>query len=157
MPQNDAVSKALSSAKSTLSHANAAFPSPKAAPAPTTAQKVTAPAKAPTTMDELNAKTANVNQYIKSLPKMHTGGPVMADGAYQLKAGEHVLTAAETKKAHKHALMAVGMKSLAKASPMTAGQPKVVDAAHKMPQKKITSGVTVRPEKNQSAKIAVKK
>ena len=49
------------------------------------------------------------------LGSMHTGGPVMADGAYQLKAGEHVLTAAEATKAKRHALMASGMKSLAKA------------------------------------------
>jgi hypothetical protein len=48
-------------------------------------------------------------------PKMHTGGPVMADGTYQLKAGEHVLTAPEAAKARKHAIMASGIKSLAKA------------------------------------------
>lgn len=45
---------------------------------------------------------------------MHNGGPVLADGAYRLKAGEHVLTAPEATKARKHALMASGMKSLAK-------------------------------------------
>jgi hypothetical protein len=45
---------------------------------------------------------------------MHTGGPVHADGAYQLKAGEHVLTAPEAAKARTHALAASGMKSLAK-------------------------------------------
>lgn len=49
------------------------------------------------------------------LGSMHTGGPVMADGAYNLKAGEHVLTAPEAAKAKKHALMASGIKSLAKA------------------------------------------
>jgi lysophospholipid acyltransferase (LPLAT)-like uncharacterized protein len=46
--------------------------------------------------------------------KMHNGGPVMADGVYRLKAGEHVLTAPEAAKAKKHAMMASGMKSLAK-------------------------------------------
>jgi hypothetical protein len=50
----------------------------------------------------------------QSIPRMHNGGPVLSDGAYQLKAGEHVLTAAEAAKAKKHAIMAAGIKSLVK-------------------------------------------
>jgi hypothetical protein len=65
---------------------------------------------------ELKAKADNIDSYMKALPKMHNGGPVLADGGYQLKAGEHVLTAAEALKARKHALMASGMNSLAKPS-----------------------------------------
>jgi hypothetical protein len=49
-------------------------------------------------------------------PKMHSGGSVKADGDYNLKAGEHVLTEPEAKLARKHALMFSGMKSLAHAS-----------------------------------------
>lgn len=56
----------------------------------------------------------NVLQRQAVLGSMHTGGPVMADGAYRLKAGEHVLTEPEAKMARKHAMMASGMKSLAK-------------------------------------------
>lgn len=49
----------------------------------------------------------------------HKGGEIPADGTYKLKAGEHVLTAAEAAKARKHALMVSGMKSLAKAASKT--------------------------------------
>jgi hypothetical protein len=103
---------ALSDAKAALAHANAAFPSPKAAPA-----APAAPAKAtPTLGDELNAKAGMVQKGRQALgaPKMHSGGPVLSDGTYQLQAGEHVLTAAEAVKARKHAIMASGMKSLTK-------------------------------------------
>lgn len=48
----------------------------------------------------------------------HKGGEIPADGNYKLKAGEHVLTAAEAAKARKHALMVSGMKSLALAAPV---------------------------------------
>lgn len=67
--------------------------------------------------DETAAATSlkgNQQQSQAILGTLHTGGPVMADGAYKLKAGEHVLTAAEATKARKHALMASGIKSLAK-------------------------------------------
>jgi hypothetical protein len=70
-----------------------------------------------TNYDSTAAATSTKGNQLQSqsiLGSMHTGGPVMADGAYRLKAGEHVLTAAEAKKAQKHALMASGMKSLAK-------------------------------------------
>ena len=71
----------------------------------------------------LAANRANVEAYAKQYPKMHNGGPVPADGVYQMKKGEHVLTEAEAKKARKYALMGAGMKSLAKAAP------KVIKAA----------------------------
>ena len=87
-----------------------------------------------------------------AVPKRHNGGPVLKDGAYALKAGEHVLTAKEAEKARKHALMASGLKSLAKPAPKTAGEP----AAKKMGGKKTTTGITIRDEKNQAAKIADK-
>ena len=51
------------------------------------------------------------------IPMRHKGGPIPKDGPYNLKAGEHVLTAKEADKARKHALMASGMKSLAKPAP----------------------------------------
>lgn len=57
------------------------------------------------------ASTARANAV--QPPKMHKGGPVEADGVYELKAGEHVLTQPEAEKARKHAMLAVGMKSLA--------------------------------------------
>jgi hypothetical protein len=151
---DDAVSKALASAKATLAHANAAFPTADkpAAPAP----KAPAAKPAPTLGDELAAKATMVGKARGALgvPRMHNGGPVPADGMYQLKAGEHVLTAPEAEKARKHALMAVGMKSLTK--PASKGQPNKMDAAHKMPEKKKTTGITVRSEKNQAAKIVDK-
>jgi hypothetical protein len=105
---------ALSDAKAALAHANTSFPSPKAA---TGAATPAAPAKAtPTLGDELNAKAGMVQKgrQAAGLPKMHSGGPVLSDGAYQLKAGEHVLTEPEAKLARKHAILASGLKSLAK-------------------------------------------
>jgi hypothetical protein len=151
MAQQDAVSNA----KAVLAHANQKFPSPAPKPAAPVA-KPTAKA-APTVGDELKSKSDNVNQYIQSLPKMHKGGEIPEDGAYQMKAGEHVLTAAEAQKARKHALMAAGMKSLAKTSPKkkTMGEPTENDELVKRPEKKATSDIRIRSEKNQSAKIKV--
>ena len=103
---------ALADAKAALAHANKTFPSPAPKPAPVVKSPMPAP-KAPSLGEELGAKTRNINEYVNA-PKMHKGGPVLADGVYSMKAGEHVLTAAEADKARKHALMAVGMKSLAK-------------------------------------------
>ena len=155
------VNSMLAAAKGTLAHAEKSFPSsgapssgaPKSA---TPAAKPAATAKpAPSLGDELKAKAANVDTYVRviGLPKMHNGGPVATDGAYNLKAGEHVLTAPEAAMARKHAMMAVGMKSLAKPA---GGSPTKTDAALKKPEKKSTSSMTIRPEKNQGAKIADK-
>lgn len=109
---------ALSDAKAALAHANAAFPSPKAAPVAAAATKAAtaAPSNPPGIGAELKAKAGMVAKGRQALdtPKMHGGGPVLSDGAYQLKAGEHVLTAPEAAKARQHALMASGMKSLTK-------------------------------------------
>jgi DsbC/DsbD-like thiol-disulfide interchange protein len=104
---------ALTAAKQALAHADKAFPS-TATPS-VAAPKVSA-ATAPSIGQELAAKKTMVDKAMSALPKMHNGGPVKVDGSYQLKAGEHVLTEAEAKKARKHALMASGMKSLAKPS-----------------------------------------
>ncbi len=105
---------ALSDAKAALDAANRAFPtaakSSGAAPAP----KVVAKPVAPNLGQELVAKKTMVDKARQALPKMHNGGTVPADGDYNLKAGEHVLTAPEAAKARSHALMASGMKSLAK-------------------------------------------
>lgn len=101
----------VSNAKAALASANKAFPSPAKAPAPK-AQPAAPVVHPPTVGDELKAKADNVNQYMNA-PKMHKGGPVMADGVYTLRAGEHVLAKGEADKARKHALMASGVKSLA--------------------------------------------
>jgi len=58
---------------------------------------------------------AGLSAAASTVPKMHKGGPVKTSGSYNLKAGEHVLTASEAELAKKHALLASGMKSLAKA------------------------------------------
>lgn len=105
---------ALSDAKAALAKAEKEFPSPAkstvAAPAPKAAAKPITPNMG----QELAAKKTMVDKAQKALPKLHNGGTVATDGAYRLKAGEHVLTAPEAAKARSHALMASGMKSLAK-------------------------------------------
>jgi hypothetical protein len=156
---NDPVSDALASAKGALAHANAAFP-PAAKPAAKPAAAPAAPAKAPSLSDELKAKKTMVDKARTALPQMHEGGPVAADGGYELKAGEHVLTAAQAKMVRKHALMAVGMHSLAKPAMANSAVPKSApNQAQSSPKeaKKSTSGVTVRPAKTQPAKSAGKK
>lgn len=142
----------VAGAKAALAHANKSFPSSmapaSAKPKPTvvSAKPATAPAKPTYGLGaELGAKAATVDEYVNSLPKMHTGGPVMSDGAYQLKAGEHVLTEAEAKQARKHALMSAGMKSLAKAGPKakvaakTSGEPEKMDKSESKPSVKVVS------------------
>lgn len=120
-PQQAAVSIAdkLSGAKNALATAGAKFPTPKAPATP--APKVSvAPKPSMSTGEpekgignELKAKQDNIDEYMKAIPKMHKGGPVLKDGPVMLKAGEHVLAKGEADKARKHALMASGMKSLA--------------------------------------------
>jgi hypothetical protein len=109
---------ALADAKAALAKANEEFPTSQAsAAAPAKAPaKPAAPAKAPNLGQELAAKKTMVDKARQALPKMHKGGEVLADGGYDLKAGEHVLTVSEANKARKHALMAKGMKSLAKSA-----------------------------------------
>jgi hypothetical protein len=144
---------ALSDAKTALSHATKSFPS---SAAPTAAPKAASTVSKPSMSigepekgiaAELKSKERNVNEYTAALPKMHNGGPVPADGGYQLKKGEHVLTAAEALKARKHALMASGMSSLAKGA-MKTPQPKTAGEPEKLGAKKTTStGVKTTPEK----------
>ena len=105
---------ALSDAKAALDAANKAFPSSASSSSAAPAPKVAAKPVAPNLGQELAAKKTMVDKAKRALPKMHNGGPVPADGDYNLKAGEHVLTAPEAAKARSHALMASGMKSLAK-------------------------------------------
>lgn len=120
MPQS--VSSKLDAAKTTLAHAKSAFP---ARPNPVVKAQPTpkpAPAAKPAGLDaELKAKSDNVNQY-SGAPKMHTGGPIKADGVYSLKQGEHVLSPKEAEQLHdmhhkaKTILkMTSGLKSLHKA------------------------------------------
>lgn len=108
----------LSDAKAALAHANKSFPASATAttPAPK-ASAVKSAAKSPSLGTELATKKAMVDKAMSALPKLHKGGPVPKDGAYNLKMGEHVLTAPEAAKAKNHALMAGGMKSLAKPAP----------------------------------------
>ena len=106
---------AVTAAKQALEHAKTAFPTPTTPTPSVAAPKVAVKAtSAPSIGQELAAKKTMVDKARSVLPTMHNGGPVLADGGYQLKAGEHVLTASEAAKARKHALMASGMKSLAK-------------------------------------------
>jgi hypothetical protein len=155
MAQDDGgVQAKVQGAKTALAHAASKnFPALSKPAAPVAAKP--AATAAPTIGDELKSKSDNVNQYINSIPKMHNGGPVVGDGPRMLKDGEHVLTAAEAKKARKHGLMAVGLKSLAKEvsakKPMAAEN----DEEQPMPSKKPISDIKVRPEKNASAKIKI--
>ena len=124
------------------------------APKPADPKKLAVPAH-PSQPSPLSSSPAKVNA--NGVSMMHDGGPVETDGVYALKAGEHVLTAPQARMARHHALMSVGMKRGGIAKPgagaPTAGTPAKVDAAHKKPEKKMTSDIAVRPEKNQSAKI----
>src|ERR1700676_4688535 len=91
---------ALSDAKAALAKASTAFPSPKAHPAATPAKAATAHVKStPTLSDELAAKKTMMDKARSALPRMHNGGPVLADGGYQLKGGELVLAGSEAKRA----------------------------------------------------------
>jgi Ethanolamine utilization protein EutJ (predicted chaperonin) len=113
MAQDDISSK-LASAKTALAHANSSFPSanaPKPAPKPVAvAPKAAAPSIGSDVAAGLKWNTDQAKAVMA--PKLHKGGPVKKDGIYDLKKGEHVLTADEATKARKHALMASGMKSL---------------------------------------------
>ena len=138
---------ALSDAKSALAHANAAFPSNPASVTKPTAKPAPTPTKSsPSIGDELAVKKSMVDKAVSALPKMHKGGPVAADGAYQLKAGEHVLTASEAGKARQHALMASGMKSLAKPAPKV-GKPTASMTITPMPKTTASDNVLASPVK----------
>lgn len=149
----------VGAAKAALDSAKAKFPSPKAVPSAT--PRPAAPVMKPAAGGfdggkgigaELKAKSDNVDQYAQSMPKMHNGGPVVGDGPRWLKDGEHVLTGPEAKIVRKHAMMAVGLKSLAK-TPDGAGTPKSKMDKSGNASKKMTSGITVRPEKKQAAQV----
>ena len=148
----------VAGAKKELAKANTKFPSsmapksaaPAAKPAAKPASSISIGEPEKGVKSDLASKAENVKAYTDSLPKMHDGGPVKKDGAYQLQAGEHVLTAVEARIARRHAIAASGMKSLAKWAPKkTSGEPAKSNAG----EKKNTSSITVRPEKNQDKKI----
>ena len=118
MPQS--INSKLGAAKTALNHANATFPHmSKPATAPVTKPPVQAKPSTmgdPTIGPSLKAKNDNINTYINNTPKMHSGGEVPEDGIYNMKKGEHVLTAKQ-----KQAMMK-GMKALMKpAKPQGAG------------------------------------
>ena len=166
MAQDDGgVQAKVQGAKTALAHAQSMkFPArPAAKPAAPISKPVAAPVKA-SNFDGgadiaagLKAREDNVKQYMNAnaVPKMHNGGPVIGDGPRMLKDGEHVLTAAEAKKARKHGLMAVGLKSLAKEVPAKKPMAAENDEEQPMPSKKPISDIKVRPEKNASAKIKI--
>jgi hypothetical protein len=158
MPDN---TSKVAAAKNVLAGANKAFPSPKTT-APITAPPAAAAPKSTSGVGEpekgigaeLAAKSANVDAYMKALPKMHKGGPVLADGGYHLKMGEHVLAPGEADKARKHAMLASGMKSLA--NPGKATTVKDSSDSKKTMKTPVVKGITVRPEKMQAAPIKMK-
>jgi hypothetical protein len=111
MPQNN-INDKVNAAKSALQKANSKFTSaPKSTPAPVVKSPVSVKTPAlgdPTIGPSLKAKNDNINTYINNTPKMHKGGEVPENGIYNMKKGEHVLTAKQ-----KNAMMA-GMSALAK-------------------------------------------
>jgi hypothetical protein len=121
MPQSPA-DIILAKAKAVGAQANKAFPTTLSkvatAPTPVAAAKPTvAPKPAANLGTELAAKKNMIDKAAVTTPtltpKMHRGGSVQADGDYNLKKGEHVLTPAEAKKLRKHAALLAGLKSLA--------------------------------------------
>lgn len=156
----DGIDSAVANAKSVLAEAQKKFPSPKAVPnakpqtgTPTMHAVPNAKPNEPSIRQELGDKASNIGDYVKANPpKMHNGGPVLADGVYSLKKGEHVLTPQEADIARKNALTQAGLKSLAirgkaaKTAPMTepAGAPKKPASS----AGKVVKGISVRPEKS---------
>lgn len=121
----------LSDAKATLAHASSAFPSSMAPKAPTIKAPVPKEPGLGVELAEKAKMVRNANMALTDAPKMHKGGTVKADGNYNLKAGEHVLTAPEAAKARNHALMANGMKSLVQPAPKKYTSSMTVEAAPK--------------------------
>ena len=122
------IDQMLTAAKGTLAKANSSFPSSMAPKAPIATPVKSKPVASksysigepePGIAKELSEKAKTVSQ-VANAPKMHKGGPVKADGIYNLRAGEHVLTEPEARLARRHAIMAAGLKSLAK-KPMKRG------------------------------------
>lgn len=126
---------AISDAKAALAQANKSFPSSNQSSGAAPAPKVAAKPVTPNLGQELAAKKTMVDKARQALPKMHKGGTVKVDGDYNLKAGEHVLTAPEAAKARNHALMASGMKSLATPGPRVRTGNASVGAIDPMPAK----------------------
>jgi hypothetical protein len=160
------MSDTLSKAKSVLAGAEKAFPSSMAPKSSVDAAKnrvkpitVAPKISAPASGVSVNSRAGNIaaNRDIlspgdMSLPKLHNGGPVPADGAYQLKAGEHVLTEEEAKTARKHALRSAGLRSLARVA-------KPVAKDELTTEKKTLKGVSagIRKADDNDAPIKLKK
>jgi len=73
----------------------------------------------PSTAAGLGSVAANVKAYQSSIPKMHKGGVVSKDGAYQMKAGETVRTPKQEKTMQEHI-----KKASSAAQVMTKDEPK---------------------------------
>ena len=145
MPQNsDSVSKILASARAASAHADetSALHVTHPTPMPEELKKPAASAAKAAASGAAKSSPTSIGKALESMPsggettspKMHDGGPVLTDGDYNLKAGEHVLTAPQAKMVRKHALMVVGMKR-GMSTPATAGEPTKMDAAHKTAKK----------------------
>lgn len=177
---NDVASR-IAEARKVLAKANnleseAGGPLPSSRPKPAPAPKATPKPSSPSYFQQaralangygeaargIRANAQNVDQYANA-PKMHNGGPVLQDGVYRLKKGEHVLTPREVSRARNHAMVAAGMKSLVKAGsaqtaesaqgipqgPSTAGEPSEAVKKSGSMSKRSTGHITVRPERNQ--------
>lgn len=164
---NDVASK-VAEAKRVLAKANA-FETQMGGPlskpvstAPKSAPKSAPKPSSPRVPTSWGAATADIERSGGQIPKMHSGGPVLQDGVYRLKKGEHVLTPREVSRARNHAMIAAGMKSLVKAGsaqtaepasavsqgPSTGGEPSSAVKKSGSMSKKSTSHITVRPERN---------
>jgi hypothetical protein len=142
------VNDKIANAKAALARANSRFPGMGHAAASAPKPAAAAPKPAPSLGEDVAAGLKWNTDQAKAVmtpaaPKMHRGGPVKKDGIYDLKRGEHVLTAEEATKARKHALMASGMKSLSMGGVVSAAKPK--NMAGRMSTDK-TQGVQVDKE-----------
>lgn len=137
---------ALSDAKAALAHANAAFPAHAVTTTDPKPAVAAAKSAVPSIGQELAVKKTMVDKARSALPKMHKGGTVKVAGDYNLKAGEHVLTASEAAKARNHALMASGMKSLASPGPRIK-KPTASMTVDPMPKSTTTDKTLASPKK----------
>lgn len=126
----DAVKSATDTARNVLAGAEKKFPGSMASaagvtPAGQRGQKPAAPMTPKPTGDglsnggsgigkELAAKSAEVQQYSDSLPKMHTGGDVTEDGDYKLQRGEKVIPAVGRHSEYRDVFLARGKAGLHK-------------------------------------------
>jgi hypothetical protein len=142
MPQPDGITAKLNKAKSVLTRANTAFPSPAKPAMPMNPTAPAAPKPSTDSDSSMLPGGTGIAEGIKArqdmaaqLPKMHKGGTVKKDGPVMLKAGETVRTP-EQEKAMEEKLK-VGPKAKAaltadeKPAEKPAAAPKAEKKAHK--------------------------